>query len=157
MSVDFEKIWETVISHSVLSPYSFHGPTHWRRVEANGLHLCSKTEGSDLTVVRLFAVFHDSCRENEGHDPQHGQRGALLARELHGSLYTITSDQLELLCLACDTHHLGAMSEDPTVGVCYDADRLDLGRVGILPDAKYMNSEEGRLMATEGIQLEHES
>ena len=49
------------------------------------------------------------------------------------------------------------MSEDPTVGVCYDADRLDLGRVGILPNAKYMNTEEGRLMAAEGIQLEHES
>ena len=34
---------------------------------------------ADEEVVRLFAVFHDSCRENEHRDPQHGPRGARLA------------------------------------------------------------------------------
>ena len=28
----------------------------------------------------------------------------------------------------------GLVSEDPTVGACWDADRLDLPRVGIQPD-----------------------
>ncbi len=38
------------------------------------------------------------------------------------------------------THHSnGAVDADPTVQTCWDADRLDLGRVGIKPAARYMS------------------
>ena len=153
MNIDFEKLWDVIESHYSLGGHSIHGPRHWRRVEENGLHLASETEGADITVIRLFAVFHDSCRENEGHDPMHGQRGAALARNFHGSLFETNQDQLELLCLACSTHHQGAMSDDPTIGCCYDADRLDLIRVRIEPDPQFMNTKRGREMAAKGIQL----
>jgi uncharacterized protein len=33
------------------------------------------------------------------------------------------------------------VSEHPTIGTCWDADRLDLGRVGARPDPKYMSTE----------------
>jgi hypothetical protein len=42
-----------------------------------------------------------------------------------------------------DTHRR-TLSTDPTVGVCFDADRLDLGRVGIEPDPELMSTEAGR-------------
>ena len=34
----------------------------------------------------------------------------------------------------------GAVDVDPTVQTCWDADRLDFGRVGIKPAAKYLSS-----------------
>ena len=36
-----------------------------------------------------------------------------------------------LLAFACEEHTNGGIGPDPTVGVCWDADRLNLWRVGI--------------------------
>jgi len=41
---------------------------------------------------------------------------------------------LSLLKIACEGHGDGLMDADITVQTCWDADRLDLGRVGITPD-----------------------
>lgn len=38
-------------------------------------------------------------------------------------------------------------TEDATVNACFDADRLDLGRVGITPDPDKMATAQGRIMA----------
>jgi hypothetical protein len=50
-----------------------HGLTHWARVLENGLRLAPAT-GANVTVVALFAVFHDARRLNDGRDPGHGER-----------------------------------------------------------------------------------
>jgi uncharacterized protein len=60
-----------------------HGELHWRTVGANGLWLAEPFEGADTYVIFLFALLHDSMRESDGHDPQHGPRAAALAGELH--------------------------------------------------------------------------
>jgi uncharacterized protein len=54
---------------------------------------------------------------------------------------------LEKLVLACQIHTDGTTSTDATVGVCFDADRLDLGRVGIEPDSELMSTDAGRKRA----------
>ena len=112
-----------------------HGPRHWGRVLANGLRLARDT-GADRDVVSLFAVFHDACRRNEGRDPGHGGRGADLAADLHGDLYELEDARLELLVTACAGHTDGGTEAEPTVQTCWDADRLDLGRVAITPDPR---------------------
>lgn len=110
-----------------------HGLSHWARVLENGRLLAERTD-ADLTVVELFAVFHDAGRQNEAFDPDHGARGAELARQFHKEgLLTLTDRQLDLLTLACETHTDGLITGDLTVRVCWDSDRLDLGRAGIRP------------------------
>jgi uncharacterized protein len=52
--------------------------------------------------------------------------------------------QLERLAAACDGHTDGFISDDPTVGACWDADRLDLPRVGIKPDARLLSTAAAR-------------
>jgi len=99
--------------------------------------------------VRLFAVFHDSCRRNESTDPKHGQRAAQLALDLHGDLYEVEDHQLEFLMEACAGHHLGETTDLVTVGTCWDADRLDLTRCGMTPDMRYMSTDEGKRRARE--------
>jgi uncharacterized protein len=103
------------------------------RVRHNGLALASDT-GASTRVVELFAVFHDSCRENEDHDPRHGPRGAVLAEICRDmGLYTCSDEELELLQAACHGHTNEPYHPDPTIATCWDADRLDLPRVGIIP------------------------
>ena len=42
------------------------------------------------------------------------------------------------------------MSEHPTIGTCWDADRLDLGRVGIVPQPKFMSTAFAKEVAYAG-------
>ena len=136
-----------MISRSTSHSSHLHGLAHWERVGRNGLDLTADTEGAEVDVVLLFALFHDSMRLNDGHDPEHGHRGGDLARELR-KLLRLDHDQLALLQEACAGHTDGLTSADPTIGACWDADRLDLPRVGITPDAALISTDAGRLVCS---------
>jgi uncharacterized protein len=144
-----EALWEKIIGQFALERQSVHGPSHWRQVEHNGFYL-AQTSGARIDVVRLFAVFHDSRRLNEYNDPEHGPRGAKLAQDLRGLLYEIDDQGFELLHEACWIHTEAPRSDEPTLGTCLDADRLDLPRVGISPQAEYMSTEAGKNLAKSG-------
>jgi len=120
-----------------------HGLPHWARVLENGRRLAESAD-ADVTVVELFALFHDARRVSEGRDRDHGLRGAALARQLHGTLGPVTDAQLALLCEACENHTDGRTTADATVAVCWDADRLDLGRVGIRVRPNLLSTEAAR-------------
>lgn len=100
--------------------------------------------GADPVVVFLFGLIHDSQRLNDGWDPDHGPRAAEAAALLQGRFYHLEDGQLELLQQACEFHADGLVSEDPTLGVCWDADRLNLWRVGIAPNAAYLSTAPAR-------------
>jgi uncharacterized protein len=112
--------------------HGHHGVGHWARVLENGLRLAKET-GANVEVVQLFAIFHDSRRVNEGYDDGHGQRGAELAVELRGEWFALSDREFDLLYRACAGHTEGETEADITIQTCWDADRLDLGRVGIVP------------------------
>ena len=139
-------ILEAVLARSTSHSSSLHGLAHWERVRENGVALAGATDGADPEVVGLFALFHDSMRVNDGSDPDHGRRGSALARELAG-LLPLEHWQLEQLTTACDGHTDGFVSDDPTVGACWDADRLDLPRVGIRPEARLLSTAAARARA----------
>jgi uncharacterized protein len=109
-----------------------HGLSHWARVLENGRLLAART-GARLEVVELFALFHDSRRLSDNGDPFHGARGAKLAAQYRGQWFDLPDEDFRLLQTACTQHTFGRTQADPIVQVCWDADRLDLNRVGILP------------------------
>ncbi len=125
---------------------SIHGIAHWRRVEQNGLEI-ARHSGADLLVVRLFAWLHDSRRLNDNEDHGHGARAAAWLTELHGEYFVLDAGRLATLCYACEWHTDRTSTEDATVGACWDADRLDLPRVGTLPDEAYLNTAHGKLLS----------
>lgn len=127
-----------------LHPWGDHGVVHWARVMENGLKL-AETTGADPAIVTLFALFHDSRRVSEGHDRGHGRRGALLAQELRGRCFDLADDDFAVLFHACEMHTEGTTDPNPTVQTCWDSDRLDLGRVGIRPNPRYLCTEAARL------------
>lgn len=120
-----------------------HGLPHWERVRDNGRRLAAST-GADPVVVEYFAALHDACRHNDNHDLRHGPRAAELVRRLDPSLLPLDADRLDTLAEACRTHTSGTTTDDPTIATCWDADRLDLLRVGTRPDPKYLVTEAAR-------------
>ncbi len=148
-----------VLERSTGKDSSLHGEGHWRRVAAAGLALLPQTPGADPTVVFLFALFHDSMRFNDSHDPQHGPRGAALAGELRGEAFDLGDAEMGVLGFACEEHTNGGVVADPTVGVCWDADRLNLWRVGIRPDPRLLSTgaamSEERIAWARGLQRDH--
>ncbi len=70
-----------------------------------------------------------------GSEPQNFAHG------IHGDFYSLHSKQLDQLCFALKHHSGGDVSIDATIQTCWDSDRLDLGRVGIIPSPKYLSDE----------------
>lgn len=120
-----------------------HGLPHWARVLETGIRLAEET-GADPEVVALFALFHDSRRENEGWDDGHGLRGAEFAASLRDTHIALSRNRFDLLYYACAEHTHGGTEADVTVQTCWDADRLDLGRVHITPDPAFLCTEPAR-------------
>jgi uncharacterized protein len=131
--VDVPAILRAILGGYALPPEGDHGVVHWARVWENGERIAAATPGVDLEVVRLFALFHDARRVNQYRDPGHGSRGGEFARTLRGSLIDLDDERFALLHEACRLHTDGLTEADATLQACWDADRLDLGRVGITP------------------------
>lgn len=125
-----------------------HGIAHWNRVFRNGQQLL----GPDVNarVVALFAYLHDSCRENDGFDLEHGPRAARWIDTIRDSyLAEVPDDEIELLKEACRLHTKERMTGNPTIDACFDADRLDLWRIGVTPDPERLATEKGKKIARE--------
>lgn len=146
------RIRDYVMSVFQCGPDSIHGPKHWQRVEAFGLRIAEST-GADLTVVRLFALLHDSCRQSDGADAGHGPRAAEMLDRIVPSVFALDRNRLELLKQAIRLHTAGETTADPTIGTCWDADRLDIGRAGITPSADYMSTAAGKKIAASELPL----
>ena len=176
-----------VAESAPLGDSELHGFRHWLTVLDNGLNLL---QGIDHTggvsnafrnVVILFALFHDSRREDEGECKQHGKAAAMfLTKGLPASLKPLVDglfgpDTVAMAAFACECHTIidvpdsspllrvgeahsplfGLMcaEEAMVIGTCLDADRLDLARVGIRPHPHYLYSRTAKQAATAAINL----
>ena len=136
------------VARRAMRPWGLHGVAHWWRVRHNGLLVAQHT-GADTRVVRLFAIIHDSFREDDRRDPLHGERAAAwIARvrrdEMHADdsicattarvVRTLDDVAFDQLRRACELHTSTIKTDDVTIDTCFAADRLDLARVGFRPD-----------------------
>lgn len=134
-----------------------HGLSHWERVKRNGIllslsihngRLCFR-EGINMKVVCYFAYLHDKCRLNDYADLQHGERAADMLYTVRDSLLKdLNDEEFSLLEQACRLHTTTHKTGDLTIDTCFDADRLDLERVGIALDYRKMATDYGAYYAT---------
>lgn len=137
---DRHGLLQNIKSQLKLNWHGIHGIAHWSRVKYHGQKI-GTIKGADLLVVELFAFLHDSKRENDGYDPEHGLRAARYAHSLNGQCFHLSNHQIALLCEAMENHTNGDKHDDVTIQTCWDADRLDLGRVNIIPSSDYLSEE----------------
>lgn len=138
-----QKLIRTLSAHFALEWSGIHGAPHWERVRENGLKIAQLT-GARAHVVELFAFLHDLKRRNEWRDPDHGPRAERFVKKLLGAGLDLDGHDFELLVTACRHHSDGLMTGDVTILTCWDADRLDLGRVGIKPNPRHLCTEAAR-------------
>ena len=125
---------------------ALHGIRHWDRVYENGQKLL--TPDTNPLVIGLFAYLHDSCRIDDGEDLYHGKRAADWIETLRGTyLKDVSNEEIELLQEACRLHTTKLKTGNPTIDACFDSDRLDLWRVGIIPDPARLSTEKGKEIA----------
>jgi len=124
---------------------ALHGEIHWRCVAATGLELASTDANVDRTMVFCFGLLHDTRRENEAVDPGHGPRAAAFAVALREEgVLRLGEEAFADLTEALRLHSDGQVSADPTIGTCWDADRLHLPRVSIVPDPAFLSTRAAR-------------
>lgn len=119
-----------------------HGISHWTHVATLGKYL-SKQIG-DNVVTTLFAYLHDCKRLPNGNGNwEHGQRAGKFAQELFlNGLLSISESQLDQLIFACQHHNNHLIdTDDVTIQACWDADRLDLWRIGAIPDINFLHTD----------------
>jgi len=143
-AVSAAPIRESTIIHKALTVVSpafrlnfhdgIHGVSHWSRVWYHGRRIAHALDVNPA-IVAWFAYLHDSQRHNDHLDPLHGQRAADFAVSLRREriLVELGPSEFEHLCEAMRLHSDGHVEGEPAIRACWDADRLDLGRVGIEP------------------------
>jgi uncharacterized protein len=62
-------------------------------------------------------------------------------------LKDVSDEEIELLQEACRLHTIEHKTDNPTIDACFDSDRLDLWRVGIIPDPAKLATERGKEIA----------
>ena len=144
----------TKVRHDLIEAFplniftSDHGVGHWADVESNALKIAKIDQRVDVDVLRWFSLLHDCRRMTEIEDAYHGRRAVDVLLMLGAETLSLSDYQFYQLLLPAIEHHAdGELSDDVSIGACWDADRLDLGRVGILPDPKYMSTAAGKMIA----------
>ncbi len=134
LTIELQKI----LKHAYrLNWNGIHGFSHWVRVRENGLRL-AKINGANANIIELFAFLHDICRRSDGTDPDHGKRAAEFISSHLAKIVNLSESEMDSLKYACTYHDQGMLEGNITVQTCWDADRLDLGRVGTIPDPRYL-------------------
>jgi uncharacterized protein len=142
---DLTSLVDVTLARAWRRDSELHGDEHWRCVTASGLALAPRIGGVDRTLVFCFGLLHDTRRLNDAIDPDHGPRAASFARELRAEGVLMADDGRFALLLDALTHHsAGFVSDEPTIGTCWDADRLHLPRVSISPRADLFSTRAAR-------------
>ena len=131
---------ESLATHIALASH-LHGPKHWRAVARTGAVILNHAPHAHARSIFVFAALHDTQRHNDRYDPDHGNRAAAIleARIDHG----LNDVQLDRVIYALRNHSGGdgpPQHSDPTIGACWDSDRLTLDRVRIVPSEGYIST-----------------
>ena len=81
-----QSLYREIANQYQLDLEGIHGIFHWQRVEKFGLMLAEVTK-ADLEVISYFSYLHDSKRQDDFEDINHGLRAA----EFVGKLYNVAN------------------------------------------------------------------
>ena len=147
LTFDWKKLRQFSIARWPKEMGTTHGIEHWDRVAKFGEMLY--VDSVDMNVVVAFAYLHDAERINNYIDDMHGQRASMLVDSIrHNYLRDFNDEQVSLLKRACELHTLKHRTGNITIDTCFDADRLDLPRVGITPEPERMATSQGAKIAS---------
>ena len=141
---------------------AIHGVAHWTRVHRYGLLLADslKLSEKEKIAIALFGFTHDLARTDDGGGNQHSIAGAKYVQYVTDTLFSdFPNSTVDIVKVAIRYHSDGMNAEEALyelpiagssnwsresvlnmIGCCWDADRLDLLRLGIMPNESKMST-----------------
>jgi len=95
-----------MISIYKMDHFGYHGFEHWLCVLYNG-RLIADAIQANTKVIELFSLLHDTQRQKEDYDPEHGPRAAQYAETIRN-----VSDIFERQISAANNHQTKPMSSN---------------------------------------------
>jgi uncharacterized protein len=137
---NLEQVIDELVLLAPMKSSIIHGERHWQCVAYIGLQLAKAVSSCDPLLVLIFSIIHDSMRLSDGSDRDHPRKACLLIEGMNHSQFSLSSHQMNILRKAVLYHSDGNISPDPTIGVCWDSDRLDLWRCGVIPEEEFLST-----------------
>lgn len=122
-----------------------HGIEHVRKAAENARILAGAECPDFYDDAVLGAYLHDIGRTEDGAGNLHAISGAKIAEKMLKKHWSHLD--CERIVYAIRYHADGLVSDDPLVGAIWDADRLELGRVGIPMSAVKFSTKTAKEMA----------
>lgn len=148
---DWGRLLDEARAGAPLAHDPMHGELHWRAVARAGLRIRDLAPRLDPRVMIAFGMLHDCRRETDDWDPEHGERAALVASRSCPLKRLLGAEGRAVVAEACRLHERGMSRPDaPELGACWDADRVNLVRLGFRLDPRYftiLSREDGTLDA----------
>jgi len=143
---DWERLLTEARDGAVLAHEPMHGERHWRAVAWAGLRISELRPDLSRIILVAFGLLHDCRRETDDWDPDHGARAARVALRSRPLKRLAGVEGRELVAEACRLHERGPITPaSAQIGACWDADRVNLVRLGFSLDPRYFSilSREG--------------
>lgn len=147
---------ETILHdvENVCAPYCqcgdlhIHGFSHLRRVAWTAGRLAVMS-GANVESCIVAGFLHDCARTNDGDGSGHARDSAILADSILKSHFPHLNRAEICECIA--EHADGKTTSHLLTGCVWDADRLDLVRLGLNVNPELMSTQYARSMAESGI------
>jgi uncharacterized protein len=118
-----------------------HGLPHLRQVAYVAARLAA-CEGADWMQAMVGGFLHDCARKDDGGGQEHAFESARVAKVVLGRHYS--NMDVQRLLYAISHHAGGSTTQDPLIGSIWDADRLDLVRLGAEIDQGLLSTVHAR-------------
>ncbi len=146
-----QTLLDQVCDAYALNLYGAHGIEHWESVYRN-TQLLANAYSITSDVFIFFALLHDCKREDEDEDFEHGKRAANTIKTYQEEgLIPLSPNDHARLFYACANHtkadKTDPLYQDLVVQICLDADKLDIGRVGVIPEESHFLTDVAKAMA----------
>ena len=114
-----------------------HGMGHLRRVSSTAGRMAAILD-EDIESAVVGGFLHDCARTDDGGGTSHAHSSAQLAKDIMITCYPHLD--IARLCRGIAQHADGMITDDPLIGCVWDADRLDLSRLGIEVDLDLLST-----------------
>lgn len=130
-----------LLSECICGRTQIHGLDHLRNVGYLSGKFAAEL-GISLETAIIGGFLHDCARSDDSDDAFHAEKSALLARKLIKKNYSNIDEELVYKTILF--HSGGKTTDNHIQGCVWDADRLDLIRLGIQPKKELLSTEPGK-------------
>lgn len=128
---------------------NIHGVQHLRQVAFLAGRFAYSLNVDYKTAI-IGGYLHDCARSDDGGGNSHAHESAFLAKRIIETNWSSTD--IDKIFYAIYYHADGLNTNDPFIGCIWDADRLNLVRLGLIPKVELLSTEFAKRIHTRFIQ-----